>query len=91
MTPEKRKRFGRRFRGVRQRMRLTQVQLAAKLGVSEATVSRWENGLHEPDIPQRIKLDAIFGAPLEELMKVDPADWEKDGPKAKMPTAPVGA
>ena len=31
-------------RRVRMRLRLTQAQLAAKLGVHEMTVSRWERG-----------------------------------------------
>ncbi|MBQ7250154.1 MAG: helix-turn-helix transcriptional regulator [Bacilli bacterium] len=32
---------------------MTQVELAAQLGVSFATVNRWEKGHHEPTIKQK--------------------------------------
>lgn len=34
---------------LRQKMVVSQVELAEKLGVSFATVNRWENGLHVPN------------------------------------------
>lgn len=39
---------------------LTQMELAAKLGVAFATVNRWENGLHEPTIKTKRKLSSMF-------------------------------
>ena len=38
-------------RRVRVRLRLTQAQLAAKLGVHEMTVSRWERGTGQVPAP----------------------------------------
>ena len=38
-------------RRVRMRLRLTQAQLAAKLGVHEMTVSRWERGTGQGPAP----------------------------------------
>ena len=36
------------IKALRQRLNLTQEQLARRLGVSWATVSRWERGIGEP-------------------------------------------
>ncbi|MFN2581118.1 MAG: helix-turn-helix domain-containing protein, partial [Candidatus Dormibacteria bacterium] len=36
------------LRGIRSRMNLTQEELAARLGVSFASVNRWEGGLSAP-------------------------------------------
>jgi len=41
LTPKK-------VKGIRKKLGLTQVELAAKLGVAFATVNRWENGQCEP-------------------------------------------
>lgn len=45
---------------LRKRARLTQPQLAAKVGVSPSTIFRWEKGGNVPH-PERLKkLDRIF-------------------------------
>ncbi len=38
---------------IREELLLTQVELAAELGVSFATVNRWEKGHHQPTIKQK--------------------------------------
>lgn len=38
---------------LRKKLLLSQAELAEKLGVSYATVNRWENGHHEPTFKQR--------------------------------------
>jgi transcriptional regulator with XRE-family HTH domain len=40
--------YAARVRSVRDRLELTQTQLAARIGVSFATVNRWENGQSKP-------------------------------------------
>jgi transcriptional regulator with XRE-family HTH domain len=41
---------------------MTQVQLAAKVGVTSfMAVSRWENGTHKPADEFLLKLSAVFG------------------------------
>lgn len=45
---------------LRERMLVSQTELAKKLGVSYATVNRWENGLHEPTYVAKRKLRALF-------------------------------
>ena len=41
---------------IRDELLLTQEELAKKLGVTFATVNRWENGHHEPTMTQRRKI-----------------------------------
>lgn len=43
-------------RGVRRRLRLTQAGLAARLGVAQMTVSRWEAGTAPVRPPMRLAL-----------------------------------
>lgn len=50
------KAFDRRIREVRARLGLSQEQLASRLGVSFATINRWEAGRARP---QKAKLDAL--------------------------------
>ena len=41
---------------LREKMLLSQEEMAKKLGVSFATINRWENGHHEPTFKERRKL-----------------------------------
>lgn len=45
---------------LRERMLVSQVELAKILSVSFATVNRWENGLHEPTYVAKRKLKKLF-------------------------------
>lgn len=45
---------------LRKEMLLSQVEFAELLGVSFASVNRWENGQHEPTIKIKRKLKALF-------------------------------
>lgn len=53
---------------LREKMLLSQEEMAKKLGVSFATVNRWENGHHEPAFKERRK--------LRELCKKHHVDFE---------------
>ena len=44
----------------REKVLLTQTELAEKLGVSFASVNRWENGLFEPTMKVKRKLLELF-------------------------------
>ena len=46
-------------RALRETALLTQTELAQKLGVSYATVNRWENGHHQPTISDKRKIRAL--------------------------------
>ena len=45
---------------LRKKLLLTQVELAEKLGVSFATVNRWENDEHEPTMKLKRKIMALL-------------------------------
>jgi DNA-binding XRE family transcriptional regulator len=56
--------IGKRLRAMRNRMRLTQRQLAELVGAAEGTVSEWERGLKRPSGQLLAKATALLeGAP----------------------------
>jgi transcriptional regulator with XRE-family HTH domain len=68
--------MGKRIRLRRQALKLTQQQLADKLGVNRATVSMWERGRQ---LPQRTEgaIEAVLGVSLTD----DRDDWyDRDDP-----------
>lgn len=56
------------LRGIRAKLDLTQEQLAARLGVSFATVNRWEGGTN---IPQKAARDTIAALAAEAAIEMD--------------------
>lgn len=62
------KKTGRFIARLRCREGLTQEALGEKLGVSNKTVSRWENGNYMPDIEMLPLLAKEFGVSIEELL-----------------------
>lgn len=60
-----------RLRQVRERLFVTQAELAARTGIAEATLSRIENGLQRPRISTVRKIAEALGVRPEELV-----DWE---------------
>lgn len=60
--------LGKRIAQNRKRMKLTQDQLAEKLGVTAQAVSKWENDQSCPDITMLPLLADIFGISIDELL-----------------------
>jgi len=50
---------------------LTQDDVAALLHVSRQTISKWENGVNEPDIHTILKLSDIYSVTLDDLLRGD--------------------
>lgn len=48
--------------------KLTQAELAAVLGVSQAAIAMWENGDRKPDIIMLKKLSDALGCTADELL-----------------------
>lgn len=55
----------------RKKSGLSQEEVAAKLGVSRQTISKWELGETLPDIYQSKKLAVLYHLSLDELIEFD--------------------
>lgn len=62
-------RIGACLKQLRREKGLTQEQLAERFGVSGRTVSRWENGVHMPDIELILELAEFYDVDLRYLLK----------------------
>lgn len=62
------KRIGQFIAQLRQEKGLTQAQLGQRLGVTNKTVSRWENGNYMPDVSLLTPLARELGAGVNELL-----------------------
>ena len=67
----------------RQKINITQEQLADKLGVTRQTISSWETGRSYPDIASIVKMSEIFNMSLDELLKEHPKLNKQDSSKIK--------
>ena len=47
--------------------RMSQTEVAESIGVTQNTVSRWENGVSAPDARQLIKMGELYGVSLDAL------------------------
>ena len=59
--------LGKKIRDLRFKAKLTQEQLAEKLGIGPQSVSKWENAVAMPDITTLPLLAEIFGVSIDEL------------------------
>lgn len=59
---------GQFIKELRSERKLTQEQLAEKLGVSNRSVSRWENGVNMPDLDLLIDISKYFDVEIGELL-----------------------
>lgn len=60
--------IGALLRDLRKEHNLTQEEIAAKFGVSQRSVSRWENGNTMPDISILIELADFYNVDLREIL-----------------------
>lgn len=70
--------WGERIRLARHTAGLTQVQLAAAMGVAQQVVSAWEKGLYGPRDHKRIILARILGTTIEDLFPYDPVNGDTE-------------
>jgi len=57
--------IGDRLKKARKKSRLTQKQAAAKLGIDDTTISKYENGKSEPDLQTIERLATLYNTPME--------------------------
>jgi len=60
--------FGQRLKELRQGRGLTTVKLGKALGVTNAAISRWENGLRKPCADSIYEITKFFGIPAGYLI-----------------------
>ena len=70
---------GKFIAGLSREKGITQEELGSRLGVTNKTVSRWENGNYMPDVETLRLLSKEFGVSMEELL---------DGERAGAQSAP---
>jgi transcriptional regulator with XRE-family HTH domain len=63
------KHLGRALAAARADARLTQEQVAERLGVFVETVSRFERGANWPTVPRLIQLAELYGIPVATLIR----------------------
>ena len=72
--------IGRFIAALRKERGLTQEALGRRLGVTNKTVSRWENGNYMPDIELLVPLGEALGVSVNELLageRLDDAAFRK--------------
>lgn len=62
------KKMGRFLRELRKEKQLTQEQLAEILGVTNRSISRWENGVNMPDFDFVIEIADYYNVSIEEIL-----------------------
>ena len=65
----KREALGLTIRSFREKNHMTQADLAARLGVTDKAVSKWERGISYPDVSLFPKLADIIGVTSDDLLK----------------------
>lgn len=65
----KKQTFGMMVSSLRKEKRMTQLELADKMGVTDKAVSKWERDLSYPDINSIGKLAEILDVSVDELMQ----------------------
>ena len=74
--------YGKRITDLRKKHNLTQSELGEMLNVTPQAISKWENGLSEPDLGTLRKMCEIFNVTTDEMLGVDPiADSPKGAQK----------
>ena len=60
--------FNEKLKALREKRGYTQEEVAIKLNISRQSVSKWENGINEPDIENIKKICSILDCSLNELL-----------------------
>lgn len=75
--------FGNRLTDLRKAKGYSQYQLGTLVGVTDKAVSKWENGTAKPRVSVIMKLAAILGVTMEELLYDSQESSLKDGRELK--------
>lgn len=70
--------IGALLRDLRKENNLTQAELAEKLGVSNRSISRWENGTTMPDFDLLIELADFYGVDVRDILDGERSEADMD-------------
>ena len=75
------------IKDIRRRNYLTQAQFAIKIGVTQGTVSQWENGITRPNSDQLRSISNVFNISVDDLLRgeniIEPAPGTPKTPEAR--------
>ena len=63
--------IGKYLSELRKYYKVTQDELAARLGVTRQAISKWETGVTLPDIELLLKLSELYGISINDILKAD--------------------
>ena len=66
--------FSERLKTLRKEARLTQVDIAEKLGISQPAYASWERGVKKPTQENLVKIAKLFNASIDTLVSNDKTD-----------------
>ena len=78
--------LGQRIKAKRKEKKLTQIEVAKRLGIDNTTVSKWESDVYEPDAEALVKLAELFDTTSDYLLgrtddpKPPKTDMKDDSP-----------
>lgn len=76
--------FGENLKNIRKYKKISQEELADKLGVSRQSISKWETGENYPSMTNIMCLCDIFNCKINELVHEDMTDFDSLGEEIKM-------
>lgn len=69
--------FGLALKILRRRFSLTQAELAEKVGVSNHAVSKWENGINQPDVSMLQSICKLFDITVDDFLRLAEGESEE--------------
>ena len=63
--------FGENFRKLRLEAKLSQKEVAERLGIYQSNVSDWENDVSRPEYERLIQLSKLYECSIAEILGVD--------------------
>ena len=58
------------LKGLRERNKISQIELADKIGVAQNTICQWETGARRPNLDMLVRLTEVFGCTADELLGI---------------------
>ena len=63
--------FGENFKKLRREAKLSQEDVAKKLGIYQSNISDWENDISRPEYEKLIQLSKLYSCSIAELLGVE--------------------